>query len=304
MKVLRFSEFLNESKLNEGGNSIADARPVEYKELESTYEYIKKKVFPLIGLDGNEDASPIGSFLKKADDQTSGDIDIAIYADKVAGQFGLTLEEVLNFIDEKLKGAGYDTKVAKGFNQVSFGAPINGNFANGTAQVDLMLSSNLDWSKFMYYSPNFRENESKYKGVYRNILLMSIISEFKKEATKLTDSGEIEEYKQYVLRLEGGIYEVGKTLMGKKGLVKTPTILKDQEKFITNTPESVTEIAFGPNIKPSDIMKFEDIWMHFTDKGFIHKNMFEKILQRFKIYILSNKLPVPSEVEEKFPNLF
>jgi hypothetical protein len=304
MKVLRFTEFLNESKLNEGGNAITDARPVEYSELKGTYDFVVKKIFPLIGLDGVEDASPIGSFMKKPDDATSGDVDIAIYADKVAGQNGITLSEVLGFIDETLRKAGYDTKVVKGFNQVSFGSPINGDYKNGVAQIDLMLSSNLDWSKFMYHSPNFRENESKYKGVYRNILLMSIISEFKKEATKLTDTGEIEEYKQYVLRLEGGIYEVGKTLMGKKGLVKTPTILRDQEKFVTNTPDSVTEIAFGPDVKPADIMTFEDIWNKFTDKNFVHKAMFDKILQRFKIYILSNKLPVPTEVEQKFPNLF
>lgn len=74
MKVLRFSEFLNESKLNEGGNAITDARPVEYSELEGTYDFVKKKVFPLIGLDGVEDSSPIGSFIKKPDDKTSGDI--------------------------------------------------------------------------------------------------------------------------------------------------------------------------------------------------------------------------------------
>lgn len=304
MKVLRFTEFLNESKLNEGGNAITDARPVEYSELEGTYDFVKKKVFPLIGLDGVEDASPIGSFMKKPDNATSGDVDIAIYVDKVAGQNGITLSEVLGFIDDKLRKAGYDTKVVKGFNQVSFGAPINGDYKNGVAQIDLMLSSNLDWSKFMYHSPNFRENESKYKGVYRNILLMSIISEFKKEATKLTDKGEVEEYKQYVLRLEGGIYEVGKTLMGKKGLVKTPTILRDQEKFVTNTPESVTEIAFGPEVKPADIMTFEDIWRQFTSKSFIYKDSFQKILERFKIYILSNKLPIPTEVEQQFPNLF
>lgn len=304
MKVLRFSEFLNESKLNEGGNAITDARPVEYTELEGTYGFVKKKVFPLIGLDGVEDSSPIGSFMKKPDDKNSGDIDIAIYADKVAGQNGITLSEVLPFIDETLRKAGYDTKVVKGFNQVSFGAPINGDYKNGVAQIDLMLSSNLDWSKFMYHSPNFRENESKYKGVYRNILLMSIVSEFKKEATKLTDTGEVEEYKQYVIRLEGGIYEVGKTLMGKRGLVKTPTILRDQEKFVTNTPESVTEIAFGAEVKPADVMSFEDIWRQFTNKNFIHKESFQKILERFKIYILSNKLPVPTEVEQQFPNLF
>jgi hypothetical protein len=51
-------------------------------------------------------------------------------------------------------------------------------------------------------------------------------------------------------------------------------------------------------------MTFENIWKHFTDKNFIHKDKFDAILQRFKIYIVSSKVPVPTEVEEDFPNLF
>jgi hypothetical protein len=133
---------------------------------------------------------------------------------------------------------------------------------------------------------------------------MSVVSECKKEATKLTDKGETQEYKQFVIRLGQGIFEVTKTLMGAKGLVKTAKLLHDQDKFVTNTPEAVTEIAFGPNVQPSDIMTFENIWKHFTDKNFIHKDKFDAILQRFKIYIVSSKVPVPTEVEEDFPNLF
>ncbi len=304
MKVLKFQEFINESRLYEGGNAIESSRPIEYSELADTYDFVKKKIFPLIGLEGDTDAKPIGSFLKKPDDQTSGDIDIAVSVDRIAGVNGITFNEVLEFIANTLNKAGYEAKVLRGFNQVAVGVPIEGDKKKGIAQVDLMLSTSLDWSTFMYHSPNFREAESKYKGMYRNVLLMSIISESKKEATQLTDKGEIAEYKQFVIRLEGGIYEVTKSLMGAKGLVKTPKLLKDQDKFVTNTPEAVTELAFGPNVKPADIMTFEDIWSKFTTKDFIHKNKFNSILQRFKTYIVTSKVPVPTEVEQKFPNLF
>jgi hypothetical protein len=304
MKVLKFHEFINESRLYEGGNAIETSRPIEYSELAGTYEFVKKKIFPLIGLEGDTDAKPIGSFLKKPDDQASGDIDIAVSVDRIAGVNGITFNDVLEFITNTLNKAGYEAKVLRGFNQVAVGVPIEGDKKKGIAQVDLMLSTSLDWSTFMYHSPNFREAESKYKGMYRNVLLMSIISESKKEATQLTDKGEIAEYKQFVIRLEGGIYEVTKSLMGAKGLVKTPKLLKDQDKFVTNTPEAVTELAFGPNVKPAEIMTFEDIWSKFTAKDFIHKDKFNTILQRFKTYIVTSKVPVPTEVEQEFPNLF
>jgi hypothetical protein len=299
--MLKYKDFVNQI-LNEGGNAV-ESRPMTQAEAISTYEYVKSKILPLIGLD-EEYAKPIGSFGKKTDDQTSGDIDIACAMDRIAGVNGITLEDVLDFVEGVMKKNGIVVVKSVGFNQVSIGVPIGGKASNGMAQVDLMMTSSLDWSTFMYHSPNFKEAESKYKGMYRNVLLMSIVSEMKKESTKLTDKGEVEEYKQYVIRLGQGIFEVSKTLMGKKGLTKTPKLLHDQDRFITNTPEAVTEIAFGPNIKPSDIMTFENIWRHFTDKNFIHKDKFKQILDRFKVYILSSKVPVPTEVERDYPNLF
>lgn len=302
--MIYFSEFSNKQKIFEGGNAIEVSRPLQYSELEPTYNYVKKTIFPLIGLEGDTDAQPIGSYLKKQDNQTSGDIDIAVSVERIAGVNGITVDEVLEFMYKTLSKAGYEAVMTKGFNQVSIGVPINGDKKNGIAQIDLMLSANLNWSNFMYHSPNFREAESKYKGMYRNVLLMSIVSESRKVTTETTEKGETAEYKQYVIRLESGIYEVTKSLMGAKGLIKTAKLLKDQDKFITNTPEEVAELAFGPNVKPNDIMTFEDIWQQFTSPKFIHKNKFDAILERFKIYILSSKVPVPAEVERDFPNLF
>jgi len=296
MQLLNFKSFVN--SLNESGNSIEDARPVSQKEVLETYKWIEKNIFPTLKLEGTDiDVSPIGSFGKKADDVTSGDIDIAVSVDKLAGSNEIPIEGILDWLDEKLKSLGYSTKVARGFFQVSFGAPINGDWKNGTVQVDLMLSTSLEWSNFIYHSPNFKEAESKYKGLYRNILLMSIISEHAKEVSKKTETGETEQYKQYVIRLEKGIYSVEKTFMGKKGLVKTPSLLRDQDKFITNTPDEVVKMAFGENVKPSDVMTFENIWNLFISPTFIHKDKFSKILERFVSGITSAKMPLPTEIE-------
>lgn len=301
--MLKFKQFVAEI-LNEGGNAVEDSRPITQKEIDGTYAFVIKNIYPLLGL--SEDfAKPIGSFKKKAADQTSGDIDIAVLADRIAGQNGLSLDEVLTFMDSTLRGAGYKPATNLGFQQVSVGVPIDGKNNNGIAQIDLMLTDNLDFSTFMYHSPDFTKSESKYKGLYRNILLMNIISNSNRETTKLTDQGEIQDYKSYVLRLNQGVVSVAKTFLGKKGnLVKTASLLHDQDKFITSTPEVIAEIAFGPNIPVAELMTFEDIWRHTTDSKFIHKDKLSSILNEFKVRILATKVPFPTECVEQFPNIF
>ena len=293
----------SEEFVNEGGNAVEESRPLTQAEIDKTYAYVIKNVYPIIGLT-EATAKPIGSFKKKAADQTSGDIDIAVLADQIASTHGITLDQVLDFMEAALSGAGYHSVKSKGFQQVSIGVPIEGDKKKGIAQIDLMVTDNLDFSTFMYHSPDFTQSESKYKGLYRNILLMNIISNSKRETTKLTDKGEIEEYKSYVLRLNQGVVAVAKSFMGKKGLVKNPTLLKDQDKFISNTPEVITELAFGPDVPPSEIMTFENIWRRTTDPNFIHKDKLEDILKEFNVRILQTKVPIPSECVEKYPNIF
>jgi hypothetical protein len=304
MRLLKFCDFVNEMKLYEGGNAIDLARPIKQSEIDKTYEFVIKEVYPILGL--TEDfAKPIGSFKKKAPEQTSGDIDIAVLAERIAGENALSMDEVLTFVDSALRGSGYEPTTNKGLQQCSIGVPVEGKPNNGIAQIDLMLTDNLDFSTFMYHSPDFTKAESKYKGLYRNILLMMIISNSKRETTKLTDKGEVQEYKAYVLRLNQGVVSVAKTFMGKKGnIVKQASLLHDQDKFITNTPEVITELAFGPDIPASEIMTFEDIWRHVTDSNFIHKGKIDSILTDFKNRILQTKVPFPSECVEQYPNIF
>jgi hypothetical protein len=302
MRLLKYNQFL---QLFEGGNAI-ESRPMTQAETITTYDYVKKKVFPLIGLDGDGvDAAPIGSFGKKMADKESSDIDIAVSVDKIAGVNGIGMEEVLNWLDEKLSKAGFLTAKVGGFNQISIGVPIGGKASNGIGQVDLMLSTSLDWSKFMYYSPDFKVAESKYKGLYRNTLMMSIFSEGTKKVIKSIPTGETEEYEHMVIRLESGLASVRKTLMGKKGaLVKTPTILKEFDRDISNVPEEIVTLAFGEGVKPGDVMTFENAWAIFESNRFPYVDKREAILKRFKAYILAAKVPMPEEAVHKYPNIF
>lgn len=299
-----FEEFV--ASVNEGGNAISDARPMTQKEVSDVYGYVKSKIFPLIGIEGDDiDAAPIGSYGKKAPDVTSGDLDIAVSVDKIASVNSLPLnpDDVLEFMEKKLKAGGFATSTQLGFKQISVGVPIPGT--KDTAQVDLMLSTSLEWSKFMYYSPDFTKAESKYKGAYRNLLVMAIINYSKREASKLTDKGEVEEIDTYVLQLDRGVQEVRKSFMGKKGsIISTAKTLHDFDKFVTNTPDAVVKITFGDNVKVSNTMTFENCWSLTTSSSFPHKDKLPEILKAFKGYLMGAKLPMPTEAAELYPNIF
>jgi len=302
--VKLFEQFI--SDVSEGGNAVKEARPMSQKEVSDVYEYVKSKVFPLLGLDGNDvDAAPIGSFGKKAADATSGDLDIAVSVDKIASVNSLPInpDAVLEYMDVVLSKAGFSTTVSSGFKQISIGVVIPGT--KEIAQVDLMLSTSLEWSKFMYYSPDFTKSESKYKGAYRNLLVMAIINYSKREAAKLTDKGEVEEINTYVLQLDRGVQEVRKSFMGKKGaIIKTTETLHDYDKFISNTPDVVVKLAFGDNVKVSDVMTFEGCWSLTNSSAFPHKDKLPEILKAFKGYLMGAKLPMPTEAAETYPNIF
>lgn len=290
--------------IHESGNAINDARPINQEEAQKVYGYVKKNIYPILGLDGEGiDASPIGSFGKKVSDQLSGDIDIAVSVDKIASANNCSIQDALHKMQELLIKAGYSTDMRSSFNQISVGVPIPDS--NDTAQVDLMLSTDLNWSSFMYHSPDFTKAESKYKGLYRNLLLMSIIGQSKYEVTKSTASGETEEYKAYVIQLNKGIVEVQKTFMGKKGnLVKNAIKLEGMDRFITNTPDDVAKLAVGNKYIADDIMTFESLWGIITSNDFIYKDKLKVILEKYRLELIKGKFPFPSEAVDTYPQIF
>ena len=290
--VKLFEQFIFES-----GNSIEDAVPFKQDQVKPTVDWVVKNVFPQIGLVGIEDdAAVIGSAGKKQADMTSGDIDIAVSADKIAGHLNTSLPNALFALDKKLKDLGYSTKMAVGFNQVSIGVPIAGDPKNGVGQLDFMLTNDLDWSRFMYHSPDFTKAESEYKGAYRNLLLMSAIGKSFFEITKQTDKGETAEYQAYVVRLNQGIVQVRKSFEGKKGLLKNATLLKEFDKLITKVPQDIVELLFNGGHKVSEIMTYESLYGLITGGDFKYPNKVKEILDDFKQKLVDAKLPLPSNI--------
>ena len=291
-RVKLFEQFILES-----GNAISDSRPFEQEEIPGTIEWIEKNVFPTLGINGvGDDAAILGSAGKKLPGVTSGDIDMALSADKIAGNLGASLSDVIFKLNEALESLGLDTAMNVGLKQISIGAPIDGDYKNGTGQVDFMLSRDLKWSTFMYHSPDFTKDESKYKGAYRNILLMSIIGKSFYEITKQTEGGETAEYEAYVIRLNKGVFKVRKSFEGKKGLIKNAKLLKEFDKEITNAPDDITDILFDSDVKAKDIMTYENLKALLESASFKFTDKVSDILEEFKKKLVQNKLPLPEDL--------
>ena len=287
-----FEQFIFES-----GNAIDTSRPFEQEEIPGTIVWLEKNVFPKIGIKGfGDDAAILGSAGKKLPGNTSGDIDLALSADKLAGSLGASLGTVLFKLNDKLKELGLETSMIPGLQQVSIGAPIDGDFKNGVGQIDFMMSRDLKWSEFMYHSPDFTKDESKYKGAYRNILLMAIIGKSFFEITKQTEEGETSEYESYVVRLNKGIFKVRKSFEGKRGLLKNAKLLKEFDKEITNAPDNVVDILFKGNHKAKDIMTYENLKALLESPSFKFTGKVQAILDEFKKKIVINKLPIPEDL--------
>jgi hypothetical protein len=186
--------------------------------------------------------------------------------------------------------------MAPGFNQVSIGAPIAGDPKKGTAQIDLMLSTDLDWSRFIYHSPDFRIAESRYKGAYRNLLLMAAIGQSFRKITAETEAGETKEFEAYVVRLNQGIVQVRKSFEGKKGLLKNAALLRDFDKFITNTPSDVVSLLFNGKHSPNDINTYEKLKALLDSTDFKYGEVKNTIFKDFEQKLIDAKLPLPEDL--------
>lgn len=298
MKFQSFKEWIN---INEGGGAILNSRPLTWEEAQSTYKWIQRKVIPKFGID-IKDVDVIGSYGKKIEGETHGDLDIAVSAEAIQNKNGLNPGDLLNFINDVLSRMGFETKVMLGFKQVSAGIPIPET--SDIVQVDFMLSPDLNWSRFIYNSPNFRENESKYKGIYRNALLMAIITETSKNILKQTPEGDVEELESNVIRYPEGIYKSRRSWKGKKGLIETPKLLKNFDELITTNPQEVVDLIAGPGYTPESISTFERLWHIITRENYIHEYKLEDILKKFAINLKRLGLEYPKEAVEEYPKIF
>jgi len=304
--LLKFSEY---SKIYEGGAAIKSARSIRQDEFRKTLENIKEIAFPLLGIDpdeSKEEYMSIGSLgKKKSESDTSGDLDIGydarIFSDReginykqcssrIAQILGRDLEGVLGFLPEM--------KDMPGLNILSIGWPIEGDPEKGTVQVDFIPLTDIEWSKFIYYSPDYRVDESSYKSAHRNWLFSAILSQ-KKIVLDTDSNGEILDFEVPVLRLSEGLFWYTKTYRGKiKERTTRSEKIPGKEVFITNDPDEFVKFTFGDKYNPSDVKTFEDVFAIINSPDFYLYDKLDKIKDKYIWYMSRVKLPVPREITE------
>lgn len=275
-----------------GGNAVKISRPVSYDEAWWTVKWLKEHILPYMTF-SLEEISLLGSYGKKPDGELYNDIDIAVQIPRIEH-----FENATQRLAGLLEGWGYQTKINPGFGICSFGCPIKGDPKNGYVQVDFMLTYSLNWSNFIYHSPNFQKKESKYKGLYRNILLMALITEPEKEILKTTPDGGVEEIEVNILRYPRGVWRVRKNFMGKKGLVKNGKNVEGSERFVTDNPMELIDMTVGNDYIPLDIDTFEKLWDIVMSPNFKWINKREGIIKRFIECLDEQKLTHPTEIKE------
>jgi hypothetical protein len=300
-KLIGYNEFL---KLFEGGSAIPQARRIKESEVKSTIDSIEKILVPLIG-NGNigRDYIIIGSVGKKKDPSaTSGDIDFGIDKSFIERKFNIKGSSILSFlfdiVSKKLKdklGFKPDTRIMKGINVVSVGWPIEGDINNGIVQLDLIPISDIKWAKYIFYSPDYKKGESKYKSAHRNWLFQAILSSMKEVLSK-DENNEPETFNSYTLRLNDGVYKSKKTYKGIRKRLAKPKIISDSSSLVTNSPDKLIEILFGKGISPDDVKTFEDAWELVSSDNFKHKDKLGEIKDDFVRYLERGDYEIPDEI--------
>ena len=302
-------DFAKFSRIFEGGAAIKTSRSIREDEFPKTMDSIKSILFPILGIDPRKDGVEylvIGSIGKKKNpEDTSGDLDIGYDSSWFSRNHGVTPKEssaeVYRLISEQLPDKlGFDPEInyMKGLNIVSVGWPIQGDFNNGIVQLDIIPVSSMDWARFIYYSPNYKISESKYKSAHRNWLLAAILAA-RRMTLKSDASGQVLDYDSPVLMLSDGLFWHTKSYAGKlKDRLKNPKKVEGSERFITRDPQEFIDFTLGPGYTPEEVKTFEQVLNIIKDPNFELSDNLEEIKEKYIEYLKRTGLEIPSEINQ------
>jgi len=278
--------------LSEGG-SAPGVGPIHRDEIEATLAPLGKA----LGI--NLIDNMLGSAGKK---QFSGDIDVAVQVnpDDIA-EFGKKVQEsplTLYFAKTsvfitKVKIQNYDPKREEIDPNTgeSKGVPPG---RTGYVQVDYM-PGDPGWMKTYYHSPG--EKESKYKGVYRNIMIATICALYDRESSEeRTADDRAMEVERWIWSPSKGlvrIKRVPKPRADGNGYTKA-NIDTDLQKPITNPDEIAKALGLTSG---ADLHSFETI--HKAIKKKYKPDLYQKIIDSFAKNGVVKDIGVPDEIKNK-----
>ena len=165
-----------------------------------------------------------------------------------------------------------------------------------------MIVDNLNLAKFNFWSPS--EEQSKWKGIYRNILLSSMASAMNFETLeKGFDADNIEVpvlFRRNFIDLKRGLVRGLQTRVGKSGKIfasgRKQTI---ETKVLEDQPDNIVKAILGPAFTVNDTVSFESLFKILDHPKYLYKNQKESIIKTFLQVISKAKgLVVPDEMEK------
>lgn len=296
-----------ETKLIEEGGSAVGGRPIKQSEVPEIIHKVSE-ILTSIGFTEHEDYDVAGSAGKKKDEDDSGDIDFIVSRKKAAEILDVTTGsaiDVVTAVKNKIEELGYTAIQNNGLKVVSFALPLSSD--EDLIQVDLILAGSIEFSRFFQSSPDYKNDESKYKSSIRNIFLMTISSTV---ARRVTLKVELEngyigpaEVERYSVRLNDGLYKVRKNWIGKRNkLVKKEETVSDE--LVYETPQEFIDFLFT-NTKPEDLISFESTFEVFMSDKFKYPEHREKILVSAAMAYIKEEseekgIIIPDEISEEY----
>lgn len=279
--------------LTEGGNAV-EAVPIEQKNIPATLKDLQKQILTPLKLDKRgEDWEVLGSAGKKS--APSGDLDLAVNLLSLLKNPGLKDQnDVIKYVEAFTKKKGLQVTVSHGIGVVSFSFPISGQ--DGEVQVDLMITDDMGFTTWAYFSPSDTESRFKKMGFYRGMLLSTVISTVGTKVTKkFEDSDDAQELEQMFLDFSKGFGKKLTSFVGKSGKkVKTGKVLN--REFISRVPSEIVEIVFGKGSNLATTNSFESIMIALNSPGFPFKKAIPEIKKKVKDTLVRMGLPVPEEL--------
>ena len=297
--MLRFKEYIKE-----GGGAVGDVVRINQENVEATLKAISTKIIKPLKIT-TKDIGVLGSTGKRKPGGSSGDIDIAIDANKVLRANAIQIaDELFDFIAGKAKKVSNTVVSNKGTGVISLQFPISntdGKQKNKKVQLDLMIVDNLDLAKFNFWSPH--EEQSKWKGIYRNIILSSMASVMDFEVLeKGYDENDVEVptlFKRNFIDLKRGLMRGLQTRIGKSGKLFAKGRKQTLEtKVLENQPEGIIKAILGPAFTVKDAESFESLFKILDHPKYLYRSKKKEIIKTFIAVISRSKgLVVPDEME-------
>jgi len=269
------------NKLFEGG-AMPGVGPIHISEIEATLVSLEK----VLGVNLRDNA--LGSVNKK---EFSGDIDVALEIDTDdIPEFIKRLEQSdivkdiakSSVIMTKVQIVGYDeskqtTKPRTGFVQVDF------------------MPGDPKWLKTFFHAPH--EKDSKYKGVFRNLLIADIAKNLDViNSDDVIDDGRPVEQERWMWGQKDGLVRVKRTPVPK---AKGPGYTKKSNNEIIDGPfKNGDEIAVKLGLDTAD-----DLYSYETLKKAIEKKypkkLVDKILDDFANSKIVQDVGVPDDIKKR-----